>query len=177
MTVTAPTTGIQVLGVGDLLTRLASCCQPVSGDEIVGYVTRARGVTVHQAACSNIRKASEQERLIPVSWGQTKGLYPVRLAIEAWDRVGLLRDITTAVSNEGISISSTQTDVRDDGVVKSYLTVLVPSMAHLSRLFTRLEGVRGMATVMAREHRSNAVRQSQKPRQAGLTGLQDGTIR
>ena len=146
--ITAPTTGIQVLGVGDLLTRLASCCLPVSGDEIIGYVTRSRGVTVHQTDCPNIRKATEQERLIPVSWGQTNDLYPVRLAIEAWDRVGLLRDITTAVSSEGISISSTHTDVRDDGVVKSHLTVLVPSMVQLSRLFTRLEGVRGITTVM-----------------------------
>ena len=144
----APSTGIQVLGVGDLLTRLALCCQPVPGDDIVGYVTRASGVTVHRQDCPNIRKEAEQERMIQVSWGRTKDLYPVRLSIEAWDRVGLLRDMTAAVSSEGVSISSTQTNVQDDGVVKATLTILVSSMAQLSRLFTRLESVRGVTGVM-----------------------------
>ena len=146
--VTAPTTGIQVLGVGDLLTRLAVCCQPVPGDEIIGYVTRVRGVTVHHKDCPNIRKEVEQERLIPVSWGPTKDLYPVRLGIEGWDRVGLLRDIITAVSSEGISISSTSTNVRNNGEVKSHLTVLVASMTQLSRLFAQLESVRGITKVI-----------------------------
>jgi guanosine-3',5'-bis(diphosphate) 3'-pyrophosphohydrolase len=149
---TAPTSGIRVVGVGDLLTRLALCCQPVPGDRIVGYVTRMRGVTVHRQDCSTLRREEEQERLISVSWGQTHHLYPVQLGIEAWDRVGLLRDITAAVSAEGVSISSTQTEVHDDGTVSSYLTAMVASMAQLSRLFTRLEGVRSITSVVRTPH-------------------------
>ena len=144
---TLPSTGIQVLGVGDLLTRLALCCQPMPGDQIVGYVTRLRGVTVHRQDCPNLRHEAESERFIPVSWGQTQNLYPVRLRITAWDRVGLLRDITASVSAEGISISSVQTNVHDDGMVSSNLTILVSNMAQLSRVFARLEGVRGIASV------------------------------
>ena len=145
----APTsTGVQVMGVGDLLTHLAMCCQPVPGDDIIGYVTRGRGVTVHRQDCPNLRKETDEERLIPVSWGETRNLYPVRLGIEAWDRVGLLRDITATVSAEGVNISSVRTEVHEDGTMSSSLTVLVASMAQLSRLFVRLEAVRGITSVV-----------------------------
>jgi len=143
----APIGGIQVLGVGDLLTRIGICCQPVPADDIVGFVTRTRGVTVHRRDCPNLGQEHEEDRLIPVSWGATRNLYPVRLSIEAWDRVGLLRDITAAVSVESLNISSTQTDIRPDGAVITALTVQVASMAQLSRLFSRLEGVRGVSNV------------------------------
>jgi len=146
--VSAPITKIKVLGVGDLLTRLGLCCQPMPDDAIIGYVTRTRGVTVHRQNCPNLRNENEQERLISVAWGETHNLYPVRLGIEAWDRVGLLRDITATVSEEGVSISSTHTETRSDGSDSIHLTAMVSSIGQLSRLFARLEAVRGVRNVV-----------------------------
>ncbi|HET7738680.1 MAG TPA: bifunctional (p)ppGpp synthetase/guanosine-3',5'-bis(diphosphate) 3'-pyrophosphohydrolase, partial [Tepidiformaceae bacterium] len=88
---------LRVLGVGNMLTTIARCCHPVPGDQIVGYVTRSRGVTVHRADCHNVLNEDERERLIEVEWGTVSKLYPVAIRIEAWDRVGLLRDISEMV--------------------------------------------------------------------------------
>ena len=137
---TGPASGIEVLGVGDLLTRMARCCGPIGGDEIIGYITRNRGVTVHRSSCLNIQNESEVERLVQVSWGKTQTLYPVRLRIEAWDRVGLLSDITSLVSDERVNIASCVSEEFDDISVIS-LTVYTDGIDQLSRLFSKLEGV------------------------------------
>lgn len=95
--------GIQVSGVGDLLTRLAQCCKPVPGDPIIGYITRGTGITVHRRDCTNIKNIADSERLIEVQWGGMREAYPVNIRVEAFDRPGLLRDIATIVADEGIS--------------------------------------------------------------------------
>ena len=92
------TSAIRVLGTGDLLTQLARCCNPVPGDAIIGYVTRSRGVTVHRRDCHNVTQEDEPERLVGVEWGKGRQLYPVAARIEALDRVGLMRDISTLVA-------------------------------------------------------------------------------
>ena len=74
----SPTSGIKVLGVGDLLTRMGGCCSPIPGDEIVGFVTRSRGVTVHKRTCPSVLHEDEPERFVQVEWGQAKELFPVR---------------------------------------------------------------------------------------------------
>ena len=140
---TGPASGIQVLGVGDLLTRIASCCSPINGDAITGYITRSRGVTVHRKSCPNIAAEMETERLVSVQWGQTQTLYPVRIRVTAWDRVGLLGDITSLVSKERVNIASCVSEEYDDiGVVS--LTVYINGINQLNRLFTMLEGVKGV---------------------------------
>ena len=131
--VNSPASGIEVLGVGDLLTRMANCCSPISGDDIIGYVTRSRGVTVHQVNCHNIRSEQETERLIPVGWGKTQTLY-------AWDRVGLLGDITSRVSEERVNIASCVSEEHGDVSVIS-LTVYINGIDQLNVLFSKLEGV------------------------------------
>jgi GTP pyrophosphokinase len=141
------TKGITVLGVGDLLTRMGECCHPLPGDEIIGYVTRSRGVTVHRTDCPNLSGLQEQDRMVQVSWGQSKNLYPVRLKIDAFDRLGLLHDITGATSVEHANIISSQTDVLDDASVMVHVTVQVSNLEQLSRLFSRIEGVRGVHAV------------------------------
>ena len=143
-----PAPSVRVLGVGDLLTRMGQCCNPQPGDAIIGYVTRIRGVTVHRKDCANLRVEAERERLIPVTWGDTQSLYPVRLSIEAWDRVGLLRDLSATVSAEGVNIASVVTDERDDGIVVTHLTIHVAGMEQLSRLFSRLDDVRGVTGIV-----------------------------
>jgi GTP pyrophosphokinase len=88
---------VQVLGTGDLLTQIARCCSPVPGDGIIGYVTRSRGVTIHRVDCYNVLHEDEKDRLVDVEWGRTGEMYPVAVHIDAWDRVGLLRDLSTVV--------------------------------------------------------------------------------
>jgi guanosine-3',5'-bis(diphosphate) 3'-pyrophosphohydrolase len=143
---TGPSSGVEVLGVGDLLTRMARCCSPIQGDNIIGYVTRSRGVTVHRKNCPNILAEKETERLITVDWGKTQTLYPVRIRVEAWDRVGLLRDVTSLVSEERVNIASCVSEESGDVSFIS-LTVYINGIDQLNRLFSKLEGVRGVIGV------------------------------
>lgn len=144
--VSSPASGVEVLGVGDLLTRMANCCTPILGDDIIGYITRTRGVTVHRRNCSNIIAEREKERLIPVGWSQAHELYPVRVRLEAQDRVGLLRDITSLVSEEGVNIASCVSEEEKETSIIS-LTVYVDGISQLSRLFSKMESVRGVIGV------------------------------
>ena len=135
--------GIQVLGVGDLLTQLAQCCHPVPGDDIIGYITRSHGITVHRKNCINVINEEEQERLINVSWGQVEDVYPVNIQVEAFDRVGLLRDITTAVAEEKINITSVNTQYNDD-VFTMFATIEIKNMSQLNHILNRLMSLRGV---------------------------------
>ena len=142
-----PTSAVQVLGVGDLLTNLAGCCRPVPGDEIVGYITRSRGITVHRCDCFNVVNEEEKERLIKVEWGQPDSQYPVNIQIEALDRVGLVRDISTVVAEEKVNIASMNVIEHDDRTTTLYLTLETKGLAQLSRLLTRVVGIRGVNSV------------------------------
>jgi GTP pyrophosphokinase len=156
---------LQVMGVGDLYTRLASCCKPVYGDDITGYVTRGRGITVHRADCPNMRSVDEDGRKVPVSWGdQLVKSYPVAIRVEAWDRVGLLRDITALVADEKVNVLSVLTHVHDDRTVTVLMTVEVSGVKQLSHLLQKLEGVRDVFD--ARRDSGKPVRQSAAGRPA-----------
>jgi len=130
---------IKIYGVGNLLTSMARCCKPAPGDEIIGYITKGRGITIHRADCSNrLRLASE--RLIDVAWNhQQQSTYPVDIAILAYDRQGLLRDITAVMTDEKVNVVSmnTLTD-SDDHQARMKLTVEVDSIQQLSRLLSKL---------------------------------------
>lgn len=143
----SPSSGISVLGVGDLLTSIARCCNPIQGDPIIGFVTRSRGVSVHKVGCINVLNEDEKERLVPVSWGQKRELYPVRVRIEAMDRVGLLRDVSTRVSDDKINIAWLVTRENNDATVSMELTIHVNDLEELNRVFSRLEGIRGVTSV------------------------------
>ena len=138
---------IQVMGVGDLLTHLAPCCNPVPGDQIIGYVTRAKGVSVHRRDCPNIANVGEKERLIKVEWGQTDQLWSVPLLVEAFDRVGLLRDITSVVADEKVNIATVNMTNHSDQTISVYVTLETKGIAQLSRLMSKLEGVKGVISV------------------------------
>ncbi len=141
-----PAAGIEVMGVGDLLTRMAGCCNPIRGDRIVGYITRNRGVTVHRPTCPNVLAEDEKERLVPVGWGESHEVYPVRVRLEAWDRVGLLGDVTSLVSNERVNIGNCVSEP-EHGLTVITLTVYVKGINQLSRLFSKLEGVKGVILI------------------------------
>jgi guanosine-3',5'-bis(diphosphate) 3'-pyrophosphohydrolase len=138
---------VQVLGVGNLVTNLARCCNPVPGDRIIGYVTRSRGVTIHREDCHNVINESERERLIPVEWGQSDLLYPVNVQIEAWDRVGLMRDITTVVAEEKVNIVSVNLANGDSHTISVSLTLETKGLAHLSQLLKKIDTVKGVLSV------------------------------
>jgi len=144
---TGPASGIQVLGVGDLYTIIARCCNPIMGDLIVGFITRGRGVSVHRQNCPNILAEDESERLVSVTWGETKTLNPVRIQLKCEDRVGLLGDVTSVISNEKINIANINTEEYDDMVFIS-LTVYTSGIEQLDRLYTKLEAVSGVLGVI-----------------------------
>ena len=156
MPLSSPSSGISVLGVGDLLIRMAGCCNPIPGDEIAGFVTRVRGVTVHKKDCISLRNEDEPERIVHVSWGEAKELYPVRVCIEAYDRVGLLRDVTVRVSEEKVNIASVVTQEKSDGTVTMELTLHTTGLDQLGKLFAKLEGVRSVTSV-TRAHSATTV--------------------
>ena len=144
------TTSISVLGTGDLLTRLARCCNPVPGDKIIGYVTRGEGVSVHRSDCSNVLNEDEKERLVDVEWGRRGQLYPVAVHIDAWDRVGLLRDISTMVAEEKVNMVGVHTDSGSDGHIAISVTLETAGVEQLTRLLAKLEGIRGVVSVSRR---------------------------
>jgi GTP pyrophosphokinase len=141
---------IRVLGTGDVLTQIARCCTPVPGDAIIGYVTRSRGVTIHRADCVNVVNSTERERLVDVEWGERGRMFPVAIKVEAWDRVGLLRDISTVVADEKVNINSIRIDEHNDHTVTVSITLETTGVEQLSRLFAKIEGVHGVFAV-ARE--------------------------
>ena len=101
---------------------------------------------MHRKSCPNILAETEIERLVPVGWGKTQRLYPVRIQIQAWDRVGLLSDITSLVSEERVNIASCVTEEYDEISVIT-LTVYINGIDQLNRLYSKLEGVNGVIGV------------------------------
>ena len=139
--------GVQVLGMGNLLTNLAGCCHPKPGDQIIGYVTRSRGITVHRADCYNVTHEDEKERLVGVTWGHPQASYPVAIRVEAWDRVGLVRDISTIVAEEQVNITSMTVSENDDQTVSTILTIQTTGISQLSRLMSKIESIGGVVAV------------------------------
>ena len=138
------TSSIKVMGVDNLLTQLATCCNPMPGDDIIGYVTRSKGITVHRKDCSNVTNITDKARLIDVGWGAAEETYPVPIRIEAFNRVGLLRDISGIVAEEGVNIASSSTADRTDGTSVITLTLQTKGLEQVSRLLSRLENVQGV---------------------------------
>lgn len=133
---------ITVLGVGNLKTSMANCCHPVPGDQIVGYITQGRGVTIHRQDCPNILqlRAEEPRRIVDVEWGNASAQYPVDIEIEAWDRSGLLRDVTHILTGDRINVLSvnTLTD-KHDNLARMKITLEVDGLEALERIFSRIQ--------------------------------------
>lgn len=138
-----PKSDITVLGVGNLKTSMANCCRPVPGESIVGFITQGRGVTVHRQDCSNILqlRMEEPQRIIEVEWGErAQTRYPVTIEIQAWDRSGLLRDVTGLLGNEKVNVLAvnTLTDT-NEGIARLRITLEVDGLESLGRLFSRIQ--------------------------------------
>ncbi len=141
----ATATGVQVQGVGDMLTNLAQCCRPVLDDtKIIGYITRGRGVTIHRVDCPKVLQLYDKspERLISVDWGKERDVttFPVDVYIEAFDRPGLLRDITAVVANERINMSMVSVVTKKKEHKASVSATLdIANIDQLSRLLAMIE--------------------------------------
>jgi GTP pyrophosphokinase len=139
--------GVEVPGMGVVPARTGRCCRPLPGEEIVGFITRNRGLTVHRRDCTNIEAEDEPERLVDVKWPSYEQKYPATIVVTAQDRMGLLRDITTIVSGEHVNIIDVR-DRRNGGKsVTISLTVEIAGLAQVSRLLNRLEGLPGVDSV------------------------------
>jgi GTP diphosphokinase / guanosine-3',5'-bis(diphosphate) 3'-diphosphatase len=139
---------INVLGVGDLLTRLANCCHPLPGDKIIGYITRGRGITVHRADCTNIINEEDRERLIRVEWGEVAQVYPVTIQVDAWDRVGLVRDISAIIAEERVNVTDMSSVSHLDDSVSLHITLEVKNGVQLSKIMSRIYTVWNVVSVM-----------------------------
>ncbi|MBT8116883.1 MAG: ACT domain-containing protein, partial [Gammaproteobacteria bacterium] len=134
--------GFDIQGVGNLMTTTARCCRPVPNDPIIGYITRGRGVTIHRQDCGNILRLRDEDRdrLITVDWGQPdEAGYLVDILVEAYDRAGLLRDITSLLASEKINLTgaNTRSDAQE-GIAYMNLTLEIADISQLSRVLTRI---------------------------------------
>ncbi|HEC83204.1 MAG TPA: bifunctional (p)ppGpp synthetase/guanosine-3',5'-bis(diphosphate) 3'-pyrophosphohydrolase [Firmicutes bacterium] len=139
---------IKVQGIGNIVVRLAKCCQPVPGDEIVGLVTRGHGISIHRSSCSNVlRDDIPEERLMRVNWDTDKDqTFPTQVRVVCEDRKNLLADVARAISDEGANISSA--DVHSEGIVSAgTFTVEVRNRKHLEAVIRAIGKVRGVRSV------------------------------
>ena len=137
---------VVVEGQDDMLVTLARCCSPVPGDQIVGYVTVGRGVSVHRADCTNVASlAGRRERAIEVDWpADSVGSFVVWIQVEALDRTRLLRDVTQVVSDMGANITASSTATSDDRVAVLKYEVELSDPSQLGRLLSDIRGVEGV---------------------------------
>ena len=133
---------LEVQGIGDLLSTYARCCKPVPPEAIVGYITVGRGVSIHAQSCANLGRLSIKSpaRVLAVSWGKLASHeFPVDIEVQAFDRRGLVRDVSAALADDKISIlgMNTVTDKRDN-VAHMQIQISVTGLPQLSRVLARI---------------------------------------
>ncbi|MEX1364629.1 MAG: ACT domain-containing protein, partial [Nannocystaceae bacterium] len=136
----APTSGVSVSGIDGIMSTPAKCCHPVPGDEVIGYITRGRGLMIHRRDCPNLQGHPEPERLMEVDWGAKLGeVYPVEIEVVAIDRAGLLRDIADVVTREGVNMRSATAEAGkgDSSILRAILEIRQSDQ--LLRVLSRLE--------------------------------------
>jgi len=140
--------GVRVKGVGDLLVRFARCCHPIPGDPIQGYITRGKGVTVHLRSCPTVLNEREVGRLIEVEWDAAPAqTYPIAIRVEAYDRTGLLSDITQVVAEAKVNILAADVSVGPDHTALVRATLQVGSVSQLARVLARIEQLKDVVQV------------------------------
>lgn len=147
---------VLIRGVGNLLTQLAACCQPVPGDAVRGFITQGRGVSVHRRDCGNLLQLEEDEpqRVIEVEWGRVdESTFPVEIEVLAYDRPGLLRDITSILANEKINVSAVHSSMDEEESCSSMRLMLeIPDIEVLGRVVDKLRQIPNVSDV--RRHRA-----------------------
>ena len=145
-----PTEGIRVQGVGELLSTYARCCRPVPPEIIGGYITLGRGISIHRRTCSNFLRLQDKhpERVIDVDWGHDAGQqYPVDIVVTAYDRRGLVRDVSAVLADAKVSIQSMNTVTQKDGLVDMQLRVSIHNLQELSNIIGKIQGQTNVISV------------------------------
>lgn len=141
---------VYIDGVGNLMTAIANCCHPLPGDDISGYITQGRGVSIHRKDCRNFLQlqTDEPERILKVNWGQEpKQRYEVDIMVEAYDRQGLLRDITVLLDNAQINVTAMQTlSDRGQNTANMIITLEIKDFSELSRVLARVNQLPNVAS-------------------------------
>lgn len=155
-------TGVSVKGVGDVWVKLARCCMPVPGDQIIGFITRNQGVSVHRTYCQNMidLKNKQPERVVEVEWTSTKGLFMVKIQVEALDRRNLLSDMTRVLSDHGVNIISGTIATGSDRVATSQFSFEMADPQHLNTLLAAVRKIDGVFDV----YRLTGAKESAEPR-------------
>ncbi|MGE5701009.1 MAG: RelA/SpoT family protein [Clostridia bacterium] len=140
--------GVKVKGVENLLVRLSRCCTPVPGDQIIGFVTRGRGVSVHRLNCPNVLAENNEERLIPVEWDQIlTHNYSVDIEITGHDRSGLLNDVLQVVSETKTNISAVSGKADKNRVATIHMTISISNLDHLHKVVERIKRIKDIYSV------------------------------
>ncbi len=142
--------GVKVKGMDGLLVKISKCCNPVPGDEIIGYITRGRGVSVHRTDCPNLNNLleTEEERIVEVSWYvDQETSYEVELEIEAMNKRSLLNDLTTVISEAKTNITSINARTKKDRLARISLSLEISSLEHMKDIINKLEGIDGVLNV------------------------------
>ena len=144
----ARTGGVRVKGVGDLLVRFGKCCHPIPGDPIEGFITRGKGITVHLRSCATVLNEREVTRLIDVEWEAAPAqTYPIAIRVEAYDRTGLLSDITQVMAENRVNILAANVGVNPDHTAVVVMTLQVASVAQLAKVMSRVEQLKDVLSV------------------------------
>ncbi|MDW7738693.1 MAG: bifunctional (p)ppGpp synthetase/guanosine-3',5'-bis(diphosphate) 3'-pyrophosphohydrolase [Bacillota bacterium] len=141
--------GVTIQGVDNLLVRVARCCNPVPGDDIVGFITRGRGVSVHRRDCPNLAQHShEGDRFLEASWeGERSASYPVEIEITANDRKNLLADVMTAVNESKVDITAVTARADKSQTATIHLTMVVRDQVHLDQIMSKIKKLKDIYTV------------------------------
>jgi GTP diphosphokinase / guanosine-3',5'-bis(diphosphate) 3'-diphosphatase len=144
---------VRIQGLENLMVRYSQCCQPVPGDNVIGYITRGRGISIHRKDCPNVLNlAQDPERRVEIEWKAEAGdRFFVRLLVEGDDRRGLLGDIAGAITSTGTNISSAEVHGVEGGMTGSFV-VEVENLTHLKKVVRSIRGVKGVLGVERREH-------------------------
>jgi GTP diphosphokinase / guanosine-3',5'-bis(diphosphate) 3'-diphosphatase len=145
--------GVRIQGLENLMVRYSQCCQPVPGDDVIGYITRGRGISIHRADCPNVLNlADHPERRIEIEWEAESGdRFYVRLIVEGDDRRGLLSDLASAITQTGTNIGAAEIRSEEGGMTGSFV-VDVQDLAHLKKVMKAIRQVSGVISVERREH-------------------------
>ncbi len=140
--------GIKVEGIDNLLIRFSKCCNPVPGDEIVGFITRGRGISIHCKDCPNVLKAGDKERLLNVYWQAGSDIsYPVEIEVTAMDRPNLLAEVMYAVSESKVNITAVNGRTTREKIVIINLTFVVKDLEHLEHIINKIKRVKDVFSV------------------------------
>ncbi len=141
--------GVSISGMDNLLMRIARCCNPVPGDDIVGFITRGRGVTIHRRDCPNlVHYSTDNGRLIDASWDSlVKAAYPVDVEVSANDRKNLLSDIMTAVNESKIDMTAVSARADKNRVATIHLTMVVRDQVHLEQIMSKIKKIKDVYAI------------------------------